>query len=250
MTMDMDMVSESEETSRYGGYPLEPAEASGLLVGMVPQGARVLDVGCGDGTLALMLRDHRNATVVGLEPNAERAAVATSRGLAVLQSELGPALAERLGRFDVVLFADVLEHIPDPTVALRAASHMLLPGGVVLASVPNVAHWTVRLNLLRGRFEYTVVGIMDSTHLRWYTKSSLLRLFDTAGYSVEETRASAGVWIWDYKWRKPWRWLSDTRRDRVIRWMAVKWPTVFGYQHIVKAVHREYIAGNVLSGGG
>lgn len=230
-----DQANQSTEKNRYGGYDLESTEASGLLISMVPQGARVLDVGCGDGTLAMMLRDQRNAIVVGLEPNAARAAVAAARGITVHQLELTPSLLEQLGQFDVVLFADVLEHIPDPSIVLRAAIHFLQPGGVVLASVPNVAHWTVRLNLLRGRFEYTVAGMMDSTHLRWYTRSTFLQLFNTAGYSVDEVGASTGLWIWEYKERMPWRWLSDLHKFRIVRWLTEKRPTVFGYQHIVKA---------------
>ena len=223
------------EGSRYGGYRLEPAEASGLLVDGIPHGARVLDVGCGDGTLSLMLRDKKDADVIGLEPNRERADAAASRGVSVFQMELSPALSEKLGLFDVVMFADVLEHIPDPAAVLKTAAGMLRPGGIVLASVPNVAHWTVRLNLLKGKFEYTHTGIMDSTHLRWYTRSSLIELFNEAGYSVDGIRSSAGVWIWDYKGRRPWRWLAERRREELVRWMALKWPTAFGYQHVVKA---------------
>ncbi|MGP1683044.1 MAG: class I SAM-dependent methyltransferase [Giesbergeria sp.] len=239
----------SAEATRYGGYRLEATEASGLLVGMVPHGARVLDVGCGDGTMSVMLRDHRNATVVGLEPNPERAAAALARGLTVLQMELNGSVIEQTSEFDVVLFADVLEHMTDPLAALEAVSRMLLPGGVVVASVPNVAHWTVRLNLLRGRFDYSEVGIMDSMHLRWFTRASFLRLFEAAGYSVVEARASTGLWVWDYKCRWPWRWFSDSRRKWIVQRAAAKWPTLFGYQHIVKAVPRKLAAGNVMDGG-
>ncbi len=241
--MSEDQTKDQFERFRYGGYRLEPAEASGLLVDLVPQGARVLDVGCGDGTLAVMLRDNKNAIVVGLEPNSARASVATSRGIEVHQLELTASLVDRLGKFDVVMFADVLEHIPDPSILLQASNHMLLPNGIVIVSVPNVAHWTVRLNLLRGRFEYTASGMMDSTHLRWYTKSTILQLLKSNGFLAVETYASAGLWIWDYKERKPWRWLRESRKQAIIKWMAKKWPTVFGYQHIVKAIPSTNLAG-------
>lgn len=237
--LDQAQVAPAEE-SRYGGYDLEPAEASGILLELVPQGARVLDVGCGDGTMSKMLQDHRGARVVGLEPNPERAAVAASRGLIVHQTMLTPSLTNQVGKFDVVLFADVLEHIPNPSAALDAARSMLNPGGQVVASVPNVAHWSVRLNLARGRFDYTQTGIMDSTHLRWFTRDSFQKLFQGSHYEILSAHASAGVWIWDYAGRVPWRWLKRPGRDHLVKWASRSMPTLFGYQHIVSARPLDY----------
>jgi methionine biosynthesis protein MetW len=220
---------------RYGRYEFRTFEVPGLIAGLVPRGARVLDVGCGSGTLAAMLVELRGATVVGIEPQPERAAAARGRGLHVVQSELNAEIAAGLGEFDVVVFADVLEHLVDPSAALGLARGLLTSGGSVIASVPNVGHWTVRRNLLCGRFDYTDTGIMDATHLRWFTRESLLRLFAGGGFSVTGVSASAGTWLPEYQaW--PWRWLGTRIRRRLIPGLARSWPTLFGAQHVVRAV--------------
>ena len=75
----------------------------------------------------------------------------------------------RQGPFDVVILADILEHLAEPAALLRLVARELNPGGMVLISVPNVARWSVRWHLMRGRFDYTETGIMDVTHLSWFT---------------------------------------------------------------------------------
>jgi len=81
--------------------------------------------------------------------------------------------------FDGVVFKDVLEHVADPAALLRDARSLLRPGGRVIASIPNVAHWTVRLRLLFGHFDYTPTGLLDATHLRFFMEASVRALFRT-----------------------------------------------------------------------
>jgi len=229
----------SEEGARYGGYDFEENEASGLLCKMIPRGARILDVGCGDGSLAKMLIEKKNVSVIGLEPDEYRAAMAVKNGIDVLQIELHPDLVDKLGKFDVVLFADVVEHLIQPEIVLKHARDFLLPGGFVLISVPNVAHLSMRVNLFKGDFDYTSVGIMDSTHIRWYTKKSLLALLESTGYKVTENYSSAGLWEPYYKYRRPWRWMKETWRNRFVLWSVAHYPNLFGYQNIVKAEPKD-----------
>src|SRR5205823_3522170 len=129
-----------------------PDEVTGILASLVSPGERVLDVGCGTGSVSKMLVEKCGAQVVGIEPDRARAARASSRGLKIHVGYLTPEIINTEGYFDVVLFADVLEHIPDPHSMLLAARGALRPGGSVLLSVPNVAHWSVRVDILRGRF--------------------------------------------------------------------------------------------------
>ncbi len=121
--------------------------------------------------------------------------------------------------FDVVMFADVLEHLADPFSLLCIAKTALAPAGSIVASVPNTAHWSVRSDLFRGRFEYRKWGIMDATHLRWFTSSSLRFLFESAGLSVQAERVTAGIDLDCYSERLPWRRMSrKTRASLVRRW--------------------------------
>jgi SAM-dependent methyltransferase len=99
-----------------------------------------------------------------------------------LAAELGE------GRFDVLVFGDVLEHLADPLDALRRTRPLLRPGGHVVVSVPNIAHGDVRLALLSGRFEYRPLGLLDSTHIRFFTWDSLRELLRDAGLVAVEVR--------------------------------------------------------------
>jgi methionine biosynthesis protein MetW len=220
---------------RYDRQVADPAESTGIILGMIPHGARVLDVGCGTGSISCLVRDHCQAQVVGLEPHAGRAATAASRGIDARCGVLTPELFAELGAFDVVLFADVLEHLADPTAQLVMARSFLKKDGAVIASVPNVAHWTVRWNLLRGRFDYGPSGIMDATHLRWFTRESLARLFLAAGLRPQEIAASAGLWMQAYLCDRPWRWLEPQKRNRLIRKAVARFPSLCGCQFVVKA---------------
>lgn len=109
--------------------------------------------------------------------------------------------------------------------------------GAVLASVPNVAHWTVRLRLLQGRFEYAESGIMDATHLRWFTADTVRRLFASAGYRVQTMVGSAGLWLPEYR-RGLWRCVPQRIRRPAIRRAVQLLPGLFACQHVVKAIPR------------
>jgi len=223
------------DPSRYDVLIDAPQEVARMLADLVPVGSRVLDIGCGTGSVSHMIADTRNAKIIGIEPNSHRAAVARARGLEVYEEPFTPVIVERLEPFDVILFADVLEHIADPGSFLQLAHRALLPGGRVVASVPNVAHWSVRLDLLRGRFEYQPAGIRDSTHLRWFTADTVRSLFETNGLRVISLQHTAGVGLPDYENRRPWRWIGRGRRDPLIRALARRLPLLFGCQHIIHA---------------
>jgi SAM-dependent methyltransferase len=148
---------------------------------------------------------------------------------------LSPDLIHKIGSFDVVLLADVLEHLPNPQTMLLLSRQALKPGGAVIVSVPNVAHWSVRADLVRGRFRYQHSGIMDVTHLRWFTLDSLKALITSSGFKVISCRATAGMTLSDNVQRRPWRWLPSTVRTRLLRFGCRQWPTLFGCQHVSKA---------------
>jgi 2-polyprenyl-3-methyl-5-hydroxy-6-metoxy-1,4-benzoquinol methylase len=158
-----------------------------MMIDRVPRGARVLDVGCASGYLAEPLRRAADAAYVdGVELNASDAAVARRVCREVVEgSAEEPATYARLrGPYDAVIFGDVLEHLRDPAAALAGVRPLLAPGGVVISSIPNVAHYSIRAQLFKGSFDYADSGILDRTHLRFFTRDSLVQLFEQGGYEV------------------------------------------------------------------
>jgi SAM-dependent methyltransferase len=89
-------------------------------------------------------------------------------------------------RFDVILFADVLEHLRDPAALLKRVRPSLTTGGSIVASVPNIAHGSVRLALLSGEFRYRELGLLDNTHLRFFTRESIQDMFEESGYVITQ----------------------------------------------------------------
>ncbi|GIG39603.1 class I SAM-dependent methyltransferase [Cellulomonas phragmiteti] len=156
------------------------------LVRLVGPGKRVLDVGCATGYLGEVLK-RRGCEVVGVEIDPAAAAQAAEVLDEVLVADLEQVdlldSFER-GSFDVVVFGDVLEHLRDPLRLLRTCVGLLRPGGSVVVSVPNVAHGAVRLALLQGRWTYQDRGLLDRTHVTFFTRVSLLRLMSDAGLAV------------------------------------------------------------------
>ncbi|HEV2062204.1 MAG TPA: class I SAM-dependent methyltransferase [Solirubrobacteraceae bacterium] len=161
------------------------AESHALLLAAAPGGARVLDVGCAEGYLARALLE-RGCSVVGVEADPAAADQASRWCEAVVAGDVeDPAVRARIdGPFDRVLFGDVLEHLRDPVGVLRWARGLLASQGQVVASLPNIAHWTARRQLVRGRFPQDDHGLFDRTHLRFFTRASARELFAAAGLRV------------------------------------------------------------------
>lgn len=221
---------------RYDGHSAHPLEVAGMLHALMPANSRVLDVGCGTGSVTVIANSNRNNTVIAVEPDSERAAIAKSRGVAVHVGYLDEAFIASNGPFDVVMAADVLEHTASPADLLRLMRLAVKPNGVVLISVPNVAHWSVRLNLCLGRFEYEPVGIMDATHLRWFTAQTISSLVEESGLSVVNIQQTAGTDLPTY-WRGILKFFSRGK-VRSIRLLTRAFPLLFGVQHVIKAVCR------------
>lgn len=153
-------------------------------------GKNVLEVGPAVGSMTRALKE-RDCKVTCIEVDPVAAQVAgqyCDRMIVGSVEDLN--LIETFGqeRFDVVLFSDVLEHLADPAAVLSAVRPLIAPGGYVCASIPNVAHGSIRLALLTGRFDYAELGLMDRTHLRFFTKQGIRELFTGAGYEVREWR--------------------------------------------------------------
>lgn len=144
------------------------------------RGLRLLDVGCARGHLSEVLAS-QGWRVTGIEYDAADAAVARDKGIDVMVGTAEDAMGTMNEKFDVIVFADVLEHFVHPDDVLSQARALLVPGGRIVISIPNVAHFSVRLQLLLGSFTYTDRGILDRTHLHFYTKKTLKKMIVGAG---------------------------------------------------------------------
>lgn len=150
----------------------------------------VLDVGCFCGAVGARLKaQYPGVRVMGVEPVQAAAQVARERLDAVLVGKLEEVdLSEAgisPGNVDVIILADVLEHMYNPWQALVSLRQLLAPGGVALASIPNIRNFTVINQLVQGDFPYAGAGILDITHLRFFTWWGVQKLFGETGYRIE-----------------------------------------------------------------
>ncbi|MEN3110458.1 class I SAM-dependent methyltransferase [Uliginosibacterium paludis] len=151
---------------------------------------RVLEVGCASGYWGAVVRQHGHH-VVGVEPEPAAAENASKLLDSVYCGDLDSYFAAHPETcFDAVSFVDVLEHTPDPAAVIRASLKRLSPGGVIIASVPNVTHLAVRAMLLEGRWEYGRTGILDDSHLRFLCKKSIVSLFSSQGLRIDQLEAT------------------------------------------------------------
>ncbi len=146
----------------------------------------VLEVGCGTGaTLSLIQREYPNAEVHGIELVPEVAQIG-QRNHDIIDGNIETMeLPYDYNQFDYVIFGDVLEHLCNPENVLRRLIPYLTENGCFICSIPNIMHVSVMYSLLKGEFEYQDSGIMDRTHMRFFTKKSIENMFNRIGFSVE-----------------------------------------------------------------
>ncbi len=146
---------------------------------------KILDVGCGKGRLGKALKDKLGAEVWGVEYINDIAFLAAERLDKVISGPIEDAILQLPDKyFDTIIFADVLEHLVDPYYVLQKIKTKLSDHGEIVASIPNVRHWSVVKKLLEGEWEYQNFGIMDNTHLRFFTRKSLYNMFEKAGFTI------------------------------------------------------------------
>jgi 2-polyprenyl-3-methyl-5-hydroxy-6-metoxy-1,4-benzoquinol methylase len=168
-------------TYSYGGYRSE-------MLQYIPQYTKtILDVGCARGEFMALAKKKLGLIAWGIEINSEAAQIAQATLDKVISKDINDALNELPANyFDCIVFNDVLEHLIDPYTLLTQVKNFLTKDGVVIASIPNIRHApTLYQLLIKGNWDYQEYGVLDKTHLRFFTKKSIKKMFESQGYSLE-----------------------------------------------------------------
>ena len=158
----------------------------------IGSGKKILDVGCGTGLLGEELKKQGN-TVIGVDFSKEEVQEAKGRLDEVILADVTDMKDEIKDKFDVIIFSDVLEHLINPPQILQEFKKHLADAGEIIVSLPNIASWTTRFRLLFGYFDYRDYGIMDETHLRFYTLYSAKSLVETSGYEIKKIDVNPNI---------------------------------------------------------
>lgn len=215
------------------GFKGDPSSSHATILRFIGQGRgrRLLDVGAADGFLAERFAEQGWA-VTAIEQDPELASCARRHCSEVVVSDLNNGVPQLTGSFDAMVYGDVLEHLASPELVLRDLNRHLKKDGMVIVSVPNVAHLWVRLMILLGRFEYADRGILDRTHLRFFTLKTFRQLLEQGHvHLVELVPVPAplalvvpprfhGAWL---------RWLQ-----KVHAFGARCWPAGLAYQFVAR----------------
>jgi trans-aconitate methyltransferase len=161
------------------------------LLGLVPAGVeRVVEAGCSSGAFGqAYLAQHPDVEYIGIEMAPEYAEVARTRLSEVVVAnveQLEDRTFEVLSPTDCWIFGDVLEHLYDPWRTLKRVRGSLGDSGCVVACIPNAQHWSVQGLLSVGDFRYQDAGLLDRTHIRWFTRKTIIDLFNSTGFEIEE----------------------------------------------------------------
>jgi 2-polyprenyl-3-methyl-5-hydroxy-6-metoxy-1,4-benzoquinol methylase len=196
------------------------------------RGRRLLDVGAADGMLSRQLTQ-RGWRVTAIEGDPALAQAGARHCERMIPVNLDREIPVGEGPFDVIVYGDVLEHLVDPLRVLVELDRCLVPGGFVIISVPNIAHLWIRLLLLVGRFDYLDRGILDHSHLRFFTERSLRAMLADAGLTIGRFTATPAplYQILPVSWHR--RWVAATHSINAV--IARKVRRLLGYQFIVLA---------------
>ena len=176
----------TQQDQRYQ-YAIDPQgdSTANKVLNLVGHEKHVLELGCGPGAMTRYMRERLNCQITALELDPELAALAKPYCEKLYQADLeafdfAGIFADQ--RFDVIIAADVLEHLKDPWACLRQVRQLLKSEGYLIVSIPNVAHNTIIAQLLTGRFPYQVQGLLDQTHLRFFTRRDIEILLLETGF--------------------------------------------------------------------
>ncbi len=229
-----------EYTEYFTHYPIKKSKYSShyFLRKLVGQGQTVLDVGCGEGFFAEQLKQEDNR-IVGVDALSEPKVKVFERYFQQNINDGLGAIPTRLNgqQFSRVVLADILEHLTTPEKVLSDVHAVLSPTGLVLISLPNVVNLTIRLSVLLGRFNYTERGILDKTHVRFFTRKTARQFLEQNGYEIVREQATI----------MPLELVLGLSPNNVVMktviyllaFLTALWPTLMGYQFIFVARSKQ-----------
>lgn len=184
------------------------------------EGTRILDVGCGTGRLGKELKDRIPCFITGIECDpdaAQKAGLVYDRvELSDLEGIIQKGIDFKSGlKYRYVIFGDVLEHVSNPQALLERFRDILEDDGFIIASIPNVANWMIRLRLLFGNFDYSG-GILDQGHVRFFTYKTARKLLENSGYKIIGVINNNQTWL--------------------IRILGRLWKSMFAFQFVFKCI--------------
>lgn len=189
VTLPLSARADAEPTSM-GQTPAHTAVNMDLRALVPASCTRIVEVGCMHGALARVVRQAQpGVQYVGIDIDADYARAAAAHCTEALTANIeamDKAAFDRLFPSDCWIFGDCLEHLRDPWRVLRRVRASIDPAGCVLVCVPNAQHWSVQWRLASGQFRYEENGLMDRTHIRWFTRLTLLEMFADTGWNVEK----------------------------------------------------------------
>ena len=171
---------------------LKPNNIDKIQLDMIPEGSRVLEIGCATGFMGEYLVREKGSSFLGIEADTNQCAEARKRGLQVVAGYLEDAdvqrqIAEEIethGPFQVIFMSQVIEHIAEPDKSLTLLQKWMGPTSCLVISTCSIAHWRCRLKLLFGKWQYEEYGVFDRTHLRFFTITSFNDLLHQSGFTV------------------------------------------------------------------
>ena len=200
----------------------ESAVRSEMLEFIPDSAEKILDVGCSVGNFGHLLKSERKVEVWGVEIDQQASEKAAEKLDKVLCGEFGSELDLPKDYFDCVVFNDVLEHMIDPYTALVFTKQLLKKNGMIIASIPNVRYFDNMWNLIvHCRWDYVDSGILDRTHLRFFTKKSILSTFTNLGYEIETLAGINSLEKYDAYYMRKFNFLNflSFRKIEDMRWM-------------------------------
>jgi 2-polyprenyl-3-methyl-5-hydroxy-6-metoxy-1,4-benzoquinol methylase len=214
------------------------------LIDLLDSGVRgILDVGCGAGDNAeLVTARYPGCEIHGITYSAAEADIAKWRMASCRVWDIESTIPKDLAamRFDAIIFSHVLEHLRDPGSVVNKLSHLLRSRGVVLIAVPNTLAWAMRLQFLRGNFEYQSAGVLDDTHLRFFTylTADKYLLVKSPHLKLVSKSVTGSVPLWLLRRHiLPRKWSAS-----IDKLGCRLWPNLFGDQVLLKAVHEQPVA--------